>query len=139
MSLIHHLGINMVAKMANRLISAVGISVMLIMPAVAREDVSRYAPKCQEGGILRAIDQSYQDFFAFLSKVPKQPSNKPLTEFLRQIDNYQITAVLDHGVYSIKFLPYNYSKGTIKGAGVKYSVNKCTYRIEDIQGRAPLE
>jgi hypothetical protein len=139
MSLIRLLEINMIAKVGSRIIATISILAIPAIATMAKGEPLTPAPKCQEGGILRAIDQSYQDFSTFLSKVPAQPANKPLREFLRKIENYQLTAVLEQDKYTVKFLPYNYPRGTIKGAGAKYSVNKCTYRIEDIQGRAPLE
>jgi hypothetical protein len=129
----------MVAKVGNKVTAAIGVLVISTIATMAKGEPVVLAPKCQEGGILRAIDQSYKDFSTFLSKVPAQSANKPLREFLRKIENYQLTAVMEQDKYTVKFLPYNYPRGTIKGAGAKYSVNKCTYRIEDIQGRAPLE
>lgn len=129
----------MIAKESARFIAIVGILVISVVATMAKGEPLAPVQKCQEGGIVRAIDQSYQDFSTFLSKVPARPESKPMREFLRKIENYQLIAALGRDDYTIKFLPYNYLGGTIKGAGAKYSVNKCTFRIEDIQGRAPLE
>lgn len=129
----------MTAKKSAKFIAIVGILVISVVATMAKGEPLAPVQKCQEGGIVRAIDQSYQDFATFLSKVPAQPESKPMREFLRKIENYQLIAVLERDNYTVKFLPYNYPGGTIKGAGAKYSVNKCTFRIEGIQGRAPLE
>ncbi|WP_369943667.1 hypothetical protein [Xanthomonas medicagonis] len=125
--------------MSAKFIAVVGALLISVIATMAKGEPLAPAPKCQEGGIVRAIDQSYQDFSTFLSKVSAQPESKPMREFLRKIESYQVIAVLERDNYTVKFLPYNYPGGTIKGAGAKYSVNKCTFRIEDIQGRAPLE
>ena len=94
---------------------------------------------CKEGGMLHAIDRAYKDFSTFLLESTSGSLKGELRTFLAEINNYEIRATLERNKYIIKFLPYGYPGGVVKGGGAKYTINKCTFQIEEIQGRQPLE
>lgn len=94
---------------------------------------------CQDGGILRAIERAYREFHNFLSASSATAQSNELFIFLSKIDNYEIVAALENGVYIVKFYPHAYPGGGIRGAGAQYHINKCTFQIEEIRGQAPLE
>lgn len=95
--------------------------------------------QCQEGGSLRAITVAYQDFSSFLTPYHQKTSRGDLGSYLSDIENYEIRAATEGNLYVITFSPGDYSGRTIKGGGAQYLVRKCSFRIEGIRGRAPLD
>lgn len=115
------------------------IWLLALAPRVTVAGTVAVQMSCKKGGAPQAIDLAYRDFYAFLSRSSGGSSSGKLKSFLADINNYEIRAVLERDRYVVKFLPNGYPDGVIKGGGAKYTINKCTFQIEDIQGRLPLE
>lgn len=115
------------------------IFLFALAPAVTDAETVVAPMSCKKGGAPQAIDQAYQDFSTFLSKSSGGSLNGKLKSFLADINNYEIRAVLEKNRYVVQFLPSGYSGGAIKGGGAKYTISSCTFRIENVKGRLPLE
>lgn len=109
------------------------------VPLVAVAGTAAVPENCKERGAPQAIEQAYKDFSASLASSSKAGSKGTLKDFLTDIDNYELRAVLERNNYIVKFLPHAYPGGVVKGAGATYTINRCTLVIEDVKGRQPIE
>lgn len=95
--------------------------------------------QCKAGGAPRAIEIAYQDFTAFLQKYTERAPENRLRSFLADIDNYEVRASAESGRYVVTFTPNQMHGRAVKGAGAKYMIDRCTFQIGEIRGRAPLD
>ena len=113
---------------------------ILLAAALAAWSVTASAAEgsCKKGGIAHAIDAAYQDFHSFLQLYSGAPAGQ-LKDFLLDIDSYEVKAVAQGGKYIVEFTPFGYSGGVVKGAGAKYTIDKCMLKIEVVEGKQPIE
>jgi hypothetical protein len=117
------------------------LAVFLIMqpPLAAVAGTTTVPAPCKGGGAPLAMEQAYRDFSASLLRSSGGKPKGALALFLIDIDNYEVRTVLERDKYIVKFFPYAYPGGVIKGAGATYTINRCTFVIEEIKGRQPIE
>lgn len=122
---------------SNRANSFLFLVAILAFTSVASTSFATSSP-CKQGGLGKAVDLAYQDFHSFLRSYAGSTGGK-LKVFLLEIDSYEVKAIAEGDKYIVKFVPFGYSEGVIKGGGAKYTIDKCTLKIDGIQGKQPIE